>query len=90
MICIIPPIIALGVSSAAPKIMYESWLMVENAKRAFRLSLLRARRDAVMMVNDANVMTKTSTPISIIRSAPKTKNMTRRTVKTPVLTTATA
>ena len=86
----IPPIIALGVRSAAPKIIYESWLIVEKASRAFRLSLLKAIREAIMIVNQANVIAKTSTPISIIRSAPKMNNITRSTVKTPVLTTATA
>ena len=88
--CMIPPIIALGVNKAAPRIMYESWLIVEKARRAFRLSLLRAIRDAIIMVNDANVIAKTSAPISIIRSDPKMNSITRNTVKTPVLTTATA
>jgi len=89
-ICIIPPIIALGANSAAPKIIYESWLMVENASRALRLSLLKAKREAMIMVKDAKVITKISTPISIIKLDPKTKIIIRSTVKTPVLTTATA
>ena len=59
--CIMPPIIALGVRSAAPRIIYESWLIVEKASRAFRLSLLNAIRDAIMIVNEANVIAKTST-----------------------------
>ena len=64
--------------------------MVENANRALRLSLLKARRDAMIMVKDAKVITKISTPISIIKLDPKTKIIIRSTVKTPVLTTATA
>ena len=42
------------------------------------------------MVNDAKLMAKTSTPISIIKLDPKTKKIIRRTEKTPVFTTATA
>ena len=41
--------------------------MVENASRALRLSLLKARRDAMIMVKDEKNITKISTPISIIK-----------------------
>jgi len=59
-----PPTIALGVSKAAPKIIYESWLIVEKANRAFRLSMLRAIIEAAIIVTDANVIMNTSTPMS--------------------------
>ncbi len=42
------------------------------------------------MVKDVKVRVKISMPRSFISPVPKTKNITRRTVKTPVLTTATA
>ena len=64
--------------------------MVENANRALRLSLLKAKRDAMIIVKDAKVIIKISIQISIIKLDPKTKIIMRMTVKTPVLTTATA
>ena len=81
---------ALGVSSAAPSNMYDSWLTVENARRALRLSRVRAMTEAVMMVNEARNTKAPSTPMVRMQSAPKTNRVTRTTAKTPVLTTATA
>ena len=70
--------------------MYDSWLTVEYANRAFKLSLLRAIKEEARSVNDATQINHVDAPVELKKSIPKMYTTTFKTVKTPALTTATA
>ncbi len=59
-----------GLASATPSTMYESWLTVEYASRAFRLSLVSAISDAIKMVADATHGSQVE-PATVSVSRPK-------------------
>ena len=70
--------------------MYDSWLIVEYARRALRLSFVKATSEPRMIVVAATQASHVALASVPSRSRPKTYTDTFRIVNTPTLTTATA
>src|SRR3972149_5919921 len=81
---------AAGERSAAPNTMYESWLMVEYARRNLRLSWTSAKREATRIVVAATARRMGWRPRPTTRPGPRKKWSVRRRPNTPAFTTATA
>ena len=72
-------------ASAAANTMYDSWLTVEYASRAFKLSLLRAIKEETRSVNDATQISHVDPPVELKKSIPKMYTTTFKTVNKSVL-----
>src|SRR3990170_1550554 len=79
-----------GLTRAAPMTMYESWLIVEYARRSFRSSCARARTEPKRIVAAANARSHGWTPRDTVRPGPRKKRIARSSPNTPAFTTATA
>ncbi len=67
---IIAPLIPFEVSNAAPRIIYDSWFIVEYASLLFKLSCAMANKLATIIVKPAMHASANPSPSEVIKSTP--------------------